>query len=89
MGFEVQASDRSSGSIENLIVTDYANDHPWRLTYFILNSEGESGDTRQVMLAPHWIQSIDTETKTITAGFNSGTIRCSPAFDPKTLEYAT
>lgn len=88
MDYQVVARDGKIGHIEDFILQEHVEKQAWRINYFILDTGCLLNEGNQVMLAPHWITEVDTDSKTISVDLKKDTIHSSPEFDPHEVIHA-
>lgn len=77
LGYRIEATDGVFGRVEDLIF----DDETWVVRYMVVET-GNVLSPHKVLIAPLWLDGIDSEEKTVQVGLPQETIRESPEFDP-------
>jgi uncharacterized protein YrrD len=76
-GHEIQASDGSIGHVRDFIF----DDESWTIRYLVVDTSNWWPLGHQVLLATHWIDSIDWADKTVVTSLTRAQVRNSPKYE--------
>ncbi len=76
-GYRLHAADGTIGHVENFII----DDAKWAIRYLVAGT-GNWLPGRQVLVSPHWIESVDWETSEVFVDLTRLAIEASPQYDP-------
>ncbi len=77
VGYRIAGSDEEIGHVQDLIV----DDQTWAIRYLVVDTTTWwSG--KSVLMAPHWIERISWEEKTVYLGLPRETIKNAPQWQP-------
>lgn len=79
-GYSIQARDGDIGHIEDFIV----HDETWALRYMVVNTRNFMPG-REVLISPHWIESISWERSRISVDLMRDAIANAPEYDPRSV----
>jgi len=77
-GYKLHAADGTIGHVKNYII----NDETWEIRYLVADT-GIWLPGRNVLVSPHWIESVNWETSEIYVDLTREAIKESPAYDPE------
>lgn len=76
-GYEIQASDDSIGHVRDFIF----DDESWAIRYLVVDTRNWWPGGKKVLLATHWIDSIDWADKTVFTKLTREQVKNSPAYE--------
>jgi hypothetical protein len=76
-GYRIQATDGEIGHVEDFI----ADDSTWAVLFMVVDTRNWLPG-RKVLVAPHWIQSVDWAESTVGVEMTRQRVKESPVFDP-------
>ncbi|MEO6624113.1 MAG: PRC-barrel domain-containing protein [Burkholderiaceae bacterium] len=85
-GYDIQATDESIGHVKDFIVDDLS----WAIRYLVVDTRNWWPGGRKVLIATHWIDSIDWATSTVSVKLTREQVRNSPQYEesqPVNREY--
>ncbi len=76
-GYDIQATDESIGHIKDFVF----DDESWAIRYLVVDTRNWWPGGRKVLIATHWIESIDWSTSTVRLGLTRDQVKNSPEYD--------
>ncbi len=80
-GYDIQASDGSIGHVGDFIF----DDESWTIRYLVVDTVNWWPGGRKVLIATHWIDSIDWEQRKVFTSLSRERVKSSPEYDPSAL----
>ena len=77
IGYRLQATDDSIGSLEDFLVDDVS----WAMRYLVVATRNGSPDGH-VVIPPEWIEEVDWEEETVKVNVSRQTMQNAPEFNP-------
>lgn len=76
-GYEIQAADGSIGHVEDFVF----DDESWRIRYLVVDTRNWWPGGKKVLLAAHWIDSIDWSDQTVHTMLTRDQVKSSPEYE--------
>jgi len=77
IGYDIEATDDSIGHVEDFIFDDKS----WAIRYLVIDTRNWWPGGRKVLVAKHWIESIDWATSTVRMTLTREQVKNSPEYD--------
>lgn len=76
IGYHIHARDGDIGHVQGMLV----DEDTWALRYLVVETSNWWGG-HQVLISPHWIETIDWTDSTVSVNLNRQAVKSSPRFD--------
>jgi len=77
LGYAIQATDESIGHVTDFVFDDKS----WAIRYLIVDTRNWWPGGKKVLVATHWIDSIDWATSSVNVGLTREGVKASPEYD--------
>ena len=76
-GYDLRASDDSIGHVQDFVF----DDESWEIRYLVVDTRNWWPGGRKVLVAKHWIDSVDWASQTVSVKLTREQVKASPEYD--------